>query len=180
MRKGIVIVAVAALLALSAVSVAAQEKQAIWSLKADLPTRPLKPGDQFKVHLTAQIKEGWYLYSLNEQKQSGIGPKPTRLSLPTGQPFELAGDIDAPIPISALDKNWEFETEKYKGAVTFTLPVKVTAVARAGPQKLQALAAFQICSDTVCLPLKKATLEAEVNLAAKEKPKRSRAARRVK
>jgi DsbC/DsbD-like thiol-disulfide interchange protein len=188
MCKGIVIVAVNALLALSAVSVAAQEKPVTWSLKADLPTRPLKSGEEFKVHLTAQIEEGWYLYSMSEQKQSGIGPKPTRISLPSGQPFELADDIDAPIPQSAFDKNWEFETEKYKGAVTFILPVKVSAVATAGTQKLQVLAAYQICSDTICFPLKKETLEAEVNLAAgslkpresNEKPKRSRAERRVK
>src|SRR5262245_47767528 len=65
MCKGIVIVAFNVFLTLSAVSVAAQEKQVTWSLKADLPTMPLKPGDQFKVHLTAQIEEGWYLYSLS-------------------------------------------------------------------------------------------------------------------
>ena len=92
-----------------------------WAFKAHLPAKPLQAGEPFTVELSAQIDEGWHLYSTDEVEN---GPKPTRSSVPAGQPFEQAGEIDLPVPLSALDPNFEMETRFYEQAVTFTIPVR--------------------------------------------------------
>ena len=62
-----------------------------WSLQIKTSAVSLKAGDRFVVQLTAQIENGWRLYS-TEQVEGG--PKPTRITFPAGQPFEKAGEIE--------------------------------------------------------------------------------------
>ena len=59
-----------------------------WSIKANA-SEPIKAGDQFVLELTAQIENGWHLYST--ERIEG-GPTPTRITLAPGQEFEIAGD----------------------------------------------------------------------------------------
>src|SRR2546423_1685473 len=117
---------------LSASGVAAQEvpeNPVTWSLTAKEASKPLKPGGTFNAELTAKIEKGWHLYSLD---QPDGGPKPTRITVPTDQVFELADSIESPEPRKAHDQNFGIETEFYLDGVTFTLPVRVAANAPAG------------------------------------------------
>ncbi|HZS08058.1 MAG TPA: protein-disulfide reductase DsbD N-terminal domain-containing protein [Blastocatellia bacterium] len=152
----------AALSAALAVCALAQEGTQLnpikWSLKADLPAKALRGGDKFTVQLTAEIEEGWHLYSTEEMPQ---GPKPTRIAFAPNQPFELQ-EIESPAPQKEFDQNFGIETEFYVESVTFTLPAKVKPDAPAGAHKLAVQVRFQTCTESLCLPPKLIKLEVEV------------------
>ena len=136
-----------------------------WSVKAGAPRAggAIKAGDKFTVQLTAVIAPGWHLYSIT---QGAGGPIPTRITLPDGQLFKLAGAIKAPAPRVEMDKNFGINTETYEGSANFTLPVAVASDASAGEQQLLVNVRFQACNDTMCLPPKTIKLNTAVALAA--------------
>ena len=131
-----------------------------WSLKSDLPAQPLKAGDKFALELTAEIAEGWHLYSTEQIPE---GPQPTRITLAPEQPFELK-EVEAPDPKKEFDQNFGVETEFYDGSVTFKLPVRVKTGAPVGTHKLTVQVRYQGCTETLCLPPKVVKLEAEVRI----------------
>jgi DsbC/DsbD-like thiol-disulfide interchange protein len=133
-----------------------------WSIKATLPDHPLKPGEQFFLELTARIEEGWHLYSL---EQGEGGPTPTRILMPTDQPFGQSGAIDSAEPKTAMDPNFNLLTQYYEGQAIFTVPVKVAVNAPAGKSEVRVNVSFQTCSDELCLPPKTVKLGVEVNIA---------------
>src|SRR5262245_2227749 len=125
-----------------------------WSLKVDAATAT---DGALTAELTAKIEDGWHLYSLTPIAN---GPRPTRITLPPEQAFELAGKIDAPDPFVETDSNFGVEVEYYEESVTFKLPLK----RRAGSSgdKLMVEARYQTCTNRLCLPPKTVKLEAEV------------------
>ncbi|MFN7944885.1 MAG: protein-disulfide reductase DsbD N-terminal domain-containing protein [Blastocatellia bacterium] len=152
----------AALCLLLAACVFAQDAAPInpikWKLCAETPSQPLLPGARLTLKLTAEIDEGWHLYSTTELER---GPKPTRIALAPNQPFELA-DIESPEPRREYDQNFGIETEFYEQSVTFALPVQVKADAPAGAHKLAVIVRYQTCNEHLCLPPKLLKLEVEV------------------
>ena len=135
-----------------------------WSIereKAAGETTPIVTGGEFNARISAKIKDGWHLYSTEEPAS---GPRPTVISVPKGQPFEMSGDIDSPIPISAMDQNFGVKTEYYERSATFVIPIRVTGQAPSGPQKLLIEVRYQSCSDQLCLPPKTEKLELTVEL----------------
>ena len=157
----------AGVIAMFASSAAAQDVSLdpiTWSLAAKEKLAPLKPGSTFNVQLTAKIERGWHLYSLDQPEG---GPKPTRINLPSEQPFELSGTIESPEPHRAQDQNFGMEVEFYEEAVTFMLPVRVATNAPAGQQKLQVQVRFQTCNDQFCLPPKLLKFDLAVEVTGK-------------
>ena len=154
-------------LLLAPLSARAQEPQpppedpVSWGLQASQST--VKAGGKFTVQVTARIDKDWHLYSLEQEEG---GPIPTRIKLPTGQPFELAGDIGSPTPRVKFDKNFGINTEYYEGEVVFTLPIKVAAHAPGGAQKLSVQVRYQSCNDSLCLPPKLVTIEVDLRISA--------------
>ena len=143
------------LLALAVVAVSAQEEKlnpVTWSLK------PVKAADgELYAELTAKIESGWHLYSLTPMTG---GPRPTRISLPREQPFELAGQIEAPDPFVEKDPNFDLEVEYYEEQVTFKLPLK--RLPGVAGEKLLVETRYQTCTSKLCLPPRLIKLEAEV------------------
>ena len=80
--------------AIAALLQAAPPDPVAWKLQ-NPPAAPVKPGARFNVKLLAAVQEGWHLYSL---KPMAEGPVPTRIWLAEGQPFSLAGAVQAPEP----------------------------------------------------------------------------------
>ena len=142
--------------------IAQAQNPVTWSLKSNA-SGSLKPGDKFTAKVTAQIQTGWHLYSLT---QGGGGPVPTRITVPDGQPFKLAGVPIGPRPRVAMDPNFEINTETYEGAVTFTVLMSVAADATVGEQTLNVNVRFQTCNDKNCLPPRTVKLTAPVTLVA--------------
>jgi thiol-disulfide isomerase/thioredoxin len=116
--------------------------------------------------VSAKIDDGWHLYSL-EQPQGG--PLPTRIGLPEGQDFKLAGTIGSPLPLVLFDPNFNLDTQFYEREAEFTLPIEVFKSAAPGKQTLIVSAYFQTCNDTKCLPPKavKMTTVLEIVVANK-------------
>ena len=92
----------------------AQGGPVAWSLKGPALTKPVRVGSKFSAQLSADIGGGWHLYSLT---QPPGGPNPTRVAVPAGQPFKLAGAIKAPRPTIKFDENFQLDTESYSVVV---------------------------------------------------------------
>jgi len=132
-----------------------------WSIKTNV-SEPVKAGDRFVVELTAQIEKGWHLYST--ERVEG-GPTPTRITIPSGQSFELAGEIDSPAPHSSYDPNFQLATDYYDGSVPFTIPVRALVNSLTS---LRVQVRYQTCTQTVCLAPKLLELETQIKNAALE------------
>jgi thiol:disulfide interchange protein DsbD len=130
----------------------------LWKLQA--PAKPVKSGAPFIVKLVAAIEPGWHLYSL---KPVAEGPIPTRIWIGEGQPFKLAGAIDAAEPVTANDPALNMEVETYEGEAVFTLPVQA-AGGSAGQQRLVVSASYQSCNNKLCLPPKTVKVELPVTV----------------
>ena len=133
-----------------------------WVLKANLPDKPLKPGEKFTLELTAAIESGWHLYA---QEQEEGGPTPTRINMPSEQPFEQAGTIESSEPKVAMDPNFNLVTQYYEGQATFMIPARVAVAAAAGKSEAKVNVSFQTCNDELCLPPRTVKLAVDVNLA---------------
>ena len=136
-----------------------QENPIQWSLK--IGSKSFQTGEKFTAQLTAQIEEGWHLYSLEVVPN---GPRPTRITLAAEQPFELAGDIEQPVPISKFDENFGVETQFYEESATFSLPVKITSTAKPGTTTLTVQTRYQVCNERMCLPPKMIKVEAPIEI----------------
>ena len=114
------------------------------SLSASVSPGSIPAGGKATVKVTASMAGGWHLYSLT---QGAGGPIPTRITVPEGQSFKLAGSPTGPRPRVAMDPNFEINTETYEGAVTFSVPISVAADAVSGAQTLNVNVRFQTCND---------------------------------
>lgn len=148
-------------LILAAFALSAAEPDPVdWKL-TDGPGRPVKPGAHFRVTLVATVHPGWHMYSLKPMAQ---GPVATRIWIPEGLVFLLAGAIQAPDPMLAQDPSFNMEVETYEGEAQFVLPVRVAGNINAGSQVLVVNASYQSCNNKICLPPKtvKVTLPIDI------------------
>ncbi len=124
-----------------------QETAAHWSLSVDAGTR-IDAGSSFTARVTAVIDPGWHMYSLT---QAPGGPIALAISAPGDSPFRIEGNIIGPLPITAFDPNFNFDTETYEDRAEFELPI-AAAANLAGEQTLAIDVHFQTCNDRYCLP----------------------------
>lgn len=110
------------------------------------------------VTLTAAIDDGWHIYAVT---QGPGGPVPLRLTLATGQPVAIAGDVKAsPAPKTELDEAFGIKVEMHERQASFTVPVKVAPGAH--PDSVHVRARYQACNASLCLPPQTAQLVAPV------------------
>jgi DsbC/DsbD-like thiol-disulfide interchange protein len=147
--------------AILAATLAAPVDPVVWKLQNET-SAPLKAGARFQVKLLAKVQEGWHLYSL---KPMAEGPIATRIWIPGGQPFSMAGGIQAPDPQVMQDPTLGMEVELYEGEAMFTLPVKIAAGVAPGLYSLVVSASYQSCNDKLCLPPKTVKAELPVSIA---------------
>ena len=121
----------------------------------------VKAGDKIEVQAVATIQEGWHLYSL---EQPAGGPIPTRISVPAGQVFKLAGEIASPVPQVIFDPNFNLDTQFYENEAVFVLPIEISNDAPSGKTVLSVATFFQTCNDHTCLPPKTVKITSEFNV----------------
>jgi DsbC/DsbD-like thiol-disulfide interchange protein len=131
----------------------AQPNPIKWTIKAEAP---LKADDKFIVQVTARIDKGWHIYSLT---QPDGGPIATRITLPDGQPFKLAGTIRGPKPQSKFSEAFGRKIEWHEDTVDFTVPVRAATSIPPGKPNPVVEVRFQACSDRICLPPRTLSLE---------------------
>ena len=146
---------------LAATLIAAPADPVAWKLQV-VSAAPVKPGVRFNVKLLATVQNGWHLYSM---KPMAEGPIATRIWIGDGQPFSLAGGVQAPDPQVVQDPTLGMEVELYEGEAQFTLPVKIAPGTAAGAHALVVSAAYQSCNDKICLPPKTVKVELPVTVA---------------
>ncbi|MBI5086400.1 MAG: protein-disulfide reductase DsbD N-terminal domain-containing protein [Acidobacteria bacterium] len=132
-----------------------------WTITAPAARAQLKPGAKITVTLAAEIDEGWHLYSLRKQED---GPIPTSITVPEGQPFRLAGPIDAPPALSRFEETFQLDIESYEGSAEFGVPVEVPKDTKTGLATLAVHARYQACDNKICLPPKTVKLELPVEI----------------
>jgi thiol:disulfide interchange protein DsbD len=138
---------IALMLILSAAVLCAQESPVEWTAKGS--DHALQPGEKFSIEVFAKISSGWHVYSIT---QPPGGPTTTVISVPSKQPFHLAGAVIGPKPQTAYDPNFEMKTEFYEEAASFKVPLVVDSKAKPGPAKVVIDVLFQVCNETTCMP----------------------------
>ncbi len=128
-----------------------------WKVQ-EAPAKPLKAGSRFNVKLAAKIQDGWHMYGL---KPVADGPIPTRIWIGDG-PAQLASAIQGAEPQTLMDPSFNMEVQLYEGEAEFTLPLRLTAAAAEGPQKIVVNASYQTCDNKICLPPKTVKIEVPV------------------
>ncbi|MBR9974898.1 MAG: thioredoxin family protein [Bacteroidetes bacterium] len=141
-------------------SLTAQEA-AKWSAKPVSAT--VKAGGTVEVKVTADVIDGWYIYSTTPQEE---GPVPTDIVFAENAPLQRTGKIRQPKPIVKYDENFGVDTEYYDKDVTFTVTAKVKANAKPGKQKVLVEVTFMACNDRMCLPPKTVELPFDITIEA--------------
>jgi len=119
----------------------------------------VKAGGPVNVEVTARIDDDWHLYALT---QITGGPNALAISVPKDQPFALAGPIQAPVPTTEFDPNFNIDTQFHADRATFTLPLKVAAGTKDGRYRFRTMVSFQVCNDRICLPPTEEELTVEI------------------
>jgi thiol:disulfide interchange protein DsbD len=155
--------AVAALLMLFclALPVSAQNLNPV-TVAAKLDNTELKPGGKAKLFITAKLEPGWHMYSLTQKPP----PRGVRIAVDESGVFKLDGQLQQPKPKVKFDPNFQMDTQTYDGEVTFTVPLKISADAPPGAQKLTAKFTYQVCDEQQCLRPTTKTLELDATLIA--------------
>lgn len=122
-------------------------------------------GKVFRVPVTAQIANGWHLYSTT---QPPGGPITTTITILDDPDFAIAGSIGARDPDVAPDNNFILPdstaliTETYLDSVTFAVPILSRHSGRA---VLRLKVRYQTCTNRLCNPPTDEVLELPLELA---------------
>ena len=147
---------------LAAASVGQTADQIVkWSISVT-PQHTLHPGQKFDAAVSASIQSGWHVYATT---QSTGGPTAAKVTVPDGQPFQMAGPVQSAKPQRKYDPNFEMNTEFFEGSMKLGIPVRVTPSAGARAQQLHINIKFQTCNETTCLPPTTVKLETSVQIS---------------
>src|SRR2546429_6408446 len=90
-------------LILFAIGASAQDSNPIgWTIKRE-NSGPVRAGDKFNLRVVATIEKGWHLYSSEQPERGPIPKRITELPEPT---FQLAREIESPLPQVVIDSNF--------------------------------------------------------------------------
>jgi len=128
-----------------------------WTLTLDSPSAP--PGGHVVARMAAKIEPGWHLYSPTTPKG---GPIATTLAL--DNPAVASIKMYEPKPIVKLDPSFGINTETFGEEVTFLFDIELKKDAPAGATELAAAVRYQCCNDSNCLPPKRKTATATLNI----------------
>jgi len=133
-----------------------------WTL---VPTvNQVPPGSAFTAELKLKLTEPWHMYSLTTPKPGPTGG-PTATTIKLGDdPAIAASSVHFPAPARKFDPNFSLDTETYEKEVTFWLTIKLANGAKPGPLELTAQTRFQLCTEKECIPPKKVSVSATVEV----------------
>jgi peroxiredoxin len=153
--------AAAALLA--AGTAGAQQPQPV-TWKPQVTALEVTPGARFTVALQAELAFGWHIYALTQPPDQG--PLPTRIDVPAGQPFKLAGEVTSDTPQQVFDAGFGVEVQQHEDEVAFSVPVSAAPTLDAATRTLDITAFYQACNASTCLPPVTETFSIPVKVAS--------------
>ncbi|MDG1331342.1 MAG: protein-disulfide reductase DsbD N-terminal domain-containing protein [Crocinitomicaceae bacterium] len=102
--------------------------------------------DSETITITAEIEEGWHLYS--QYIDENLGPVATAIQFEENKDqFKLVGKTVEPTPITEYDKNFEGELSFFKDSVKFTQKLKLKTSG-----EVRGTITYMICTEEMCLP----------------------------
>ncbi len=120
----------------------------------------VKAGEVFTITVEASIEGKWHLYSVLNDPDAG--PYPTEFSAKSSN-FVLAGDVEESKADIEFDPNFEAELGWHSTYASFTIPVAIKSELQ-GKQTIDIEAFYQVCDDRVCLPPKRKSIIAAVEV----------------
>ncbi len=146
----------------SAVGVAQVPYQTVqWSASVTSKTA-LKHGTQATLVLSAEVLDGWHVYSLT---QPPGGPTALRVAVDENAIVRAAGRPSGSPPEKKYDPSFDLETQFYAGSFTLHIPVRLKEHAAAGWQSIPVSVRFQTCNGRECQPPRTIHLSASVEVA---------------
>ncbi len=104
-------------------------------------------GNEFEISFTADIEEGWNVYS--QYLESEDGPIPTSFNYDEGDHFELVGkNVEEGFKKEGHDEVFDMNLVKFYKKVTFTQRLKILDASKPVKGYLE----FMTCDDERCLP----------------------------
>lgn len=98
------------------------------------------------ISFTAEIAEGWHLYS--QKIDESLGPVPTSFRFDKNtKELKLVGKTMEPSPITKYDPNFEGELSYFEGSVQFIQKLKVKS-----STEVHGKITFMVCNEEMCLP----------------------------
>jgi hypothetical protein len=133
----------------------------VWTI-APVPG-PLITGKTATVRIDAKLDAGWHIYAITQPAPGPTGgPIATRISLPDGQPFTLAGDPKPTVqPEIKFDEAFRTNVQVHENTVGFAVPIKLSA-ATPIPDSVHVNVRYQVCNAALCYPPQTARLAAAV------------------
>jgi thiol:disulfide interchange protein len=128
-----------------------------WTLTLDSASAP--PGGHVLARMSAKIESGWHLYSPTTPKG---GPIATTVAL--DNPAVASVKMYEPKPVVKLDPSFGINTETFGEEVTFLMDIELKKDAAAGAVELAPSVRYQCCNDSNCLPPKRKTASATLNV----------------
>jgi len=128
-----------------------------WKFTFDSNTAP--PGSKILGRLTAKIEPGWHLYSLTTPR-----PPIATTAVLAENPAVASFKVFQPKAVVKLDPSFNVNTETFGEEVTFLYEIELKKDAPSGPVELAAQVGYQCCNDTLCLPPKRKTAAAPINI----------------
>ena len=107
------------------------------------------------IEITADIAEGWHLYSQHINPE--VGPIPTQFKFTQNKSIELIEEIVEGIPIEKFDENFEAKLSFFEGKSIFKQKIRLNA-----PTVLELHVTFMVCNDVMCLPPVEKQLSIEI------------------
>lgn len=115
-----------------------------WQKSVEQP----KPGDEIDLTFTAQIDDGWYLYSTDFDPD--LGPLVTEFTFEPHESYELIGEIQPINPKKKYDSLWEGEITYFRKTGVFVQKVRVLSE----NPVITGSYFYQVCTDVdgKCIP----------------------------
>ncbi|HUX85331.1 MAG TPA: protein-disulfide reductase DsbD domain-containing protein [Chitinophagaceae bacterium] len=111
-------------------------------------------GNEYAVHMKAQIDPGWHIYAQN----AGTGPIPTSFKFDQKGVTLVGKTQEDGKLVKHFDKSFNSELKYYEHSVDFVQLVRV----KPGTKAVNGSLEFMVCNDANCLPPK--DIDFQVNL----------------
>ncbi len=121
----------------------------------------MPPGAELSAALELKLDEPWHMYSMTTPKG---GPIITTIVL-EDHPAVASWQIYYPAPERKFDPNFGIEAETYDKQATFQFLIRLKPDAPAGAAELVARMRYQLCTDKECLPPRRITASAQIEIA---------------
>lgn len=111
------------------------------------------PDGKGRVEVGMKIKDGWWSYNVPTSSEPVLeGPQPTTFTMVTPSFLTIDGRIKTSKPKKMYDPNFEMDVEKFEHNASFSIPVKVGKMVKAGSYEAAMEVYYMACNSSSCLP----------------------------